>query len=352
MDWLKAALDASDDEEDGGKSDDSGQKVKVGVINDVTEAKSTIKDVQPAYTHEKVPVEEQIGGISTKKPEGQKKRVAAKREFNANRDFNINRVFNTIRNGLKSEGNSGNTLKEAKKIDKSDSGTDDKTTNSQEDKDHTSFTLDGYADSDSDGQESTSLNLFTIEKKSRNPETFKVDNLVKINVETCTEDEILNANVKNTDTTQPESQTTGQYIAPEVQEYDAFDYSKTLHSFNVSNPNSEVRIPKSKEWQGAEIHITDINAEDLRMSKEEKERAFSGTKEALMEGRKRYSIMAHRMETDDGHILTSNTVRRTQKRKHQINWLAAEAQDKEMEIMERTAHMRKSKHEARMKYGW
>lgn len=43
---------------------------------------------------------------------------------------------------------------------------------------------------------------------------------------------------------------------------------------------------------------------------------------------------------------------RIQKRKHQINWLAQEAMDKEAELLDRNATSRLTKSQTQMKYGW
>jgi hypothetical protein len=43
---------------------------------------------------------------------------------------------------------------------------------------------------------------------------------------------------------------------------------------------------------------------------------------------------------------------KTQRRKHQLNWLAYEAAQKEVEMMERQAEAKRTKQEVRRKYGW
>eukprot|EP00375_Theileria_parva_P002492 XP_765170.1 hypothetical protein [Theileria parva strain Muguga] len=124
-----------------------------------------------------------------------------------------------------------------------------------------------------------------------------------------------------------------------------------MDSFNKSNINFD-KLLKSSQWLGPKVKVTDIKADDLRLSKIEKERNYTCNKDILYEGGKRFNMPTRLMETEDGHVITTNVARRTQKRKHQINWLAMEAQDKEAEILEQTIHMRKSKRETQMKYGW
>lgn len=53
-----------------------------------------------------------------------------------------------------------------------------------------------------------------------------------------------------------------------------------------------------------------------------------------------------------GVVQSSLVIGHAMKRKHQINWLAQEARDKEFELLERTRHTRLSKYQTQMKYGW
>lgn len=89
------------------------------------------------------------------------------------------------------------------------------------------------------------------------------------------------------------------------------------------------------------------------------------SKAALLEGRPTYKGPTRVLQTDDGQLLATNVLRKTSKRKHQvgalivltlicfqISWLAAEAQERELKLLERTAQARKTKHETQMKYGW
>ncbi|CAK0845755.1 unnamed protein product, partial [Prorocentrum cordatum] len=57
-------------------------------------------------------------------------------------------------------------------------------------------------------------------------------------------------------------------------------------------------------------------------------------------------------ETEAWKKTTLANPNRTQKRKHQINWLAQEAIDKEAEMLDRQANGRMSKGQTAMKYGW
>ncbi|KAL8446316.1 hypothetical protein Emed_005124 [Eimeria media] len=54
----------------------------------------------------------------------------------------------------------------------------------------------------------------------------------------------------------------------------------------------------------------------------------------------------------DGAITETLEPKQMQKRKHQINWLAAEAHEKELEMLEMTARTRQTKYQTAMKYGW
>merc|ERR1712228_1045002 len=52
------------------------------------------------------------------------------------------------------------------------------------------------------------------------------------------------------------------------------------------------------------------------------------------------------------HQTTHKDPSRIQKRKHQINWLAHEAMEKEAEMLDRAASSRLTKSQTQMKYGW
>ncbi|UKK01927.2 hypothetical protein MACK_001280 [Theileria orientalis] len=124
------------------------------------------------------------------------------------------------------------------------------------------------------------------------------------------------------------------------------DFNEALESFNKSNLNMDKLTNK---WIDSKMKIKEIKADDL-LAGAEHERL---TKNPITtDDKKKFTLPTKLMETEDGQVITTNVARRTQKRKHQINWLAMEAQDKEAEILERTAHMRKSKRETQMKYGW
>ncbi|UKJ90533.1 hypothetical protein MACJ_001467 [Theileria orientalis] len=124
------------------------------------------------------------------------------------------------------------------------------------------------------------------------------------------------------------------------------DFNEALESFNKSNLNMDKLTNK---WIDSKMNIKEIKADDL-LAGAEHERL---TKNPITtDDKKKFTLATKLMESDDGQVITTNVARRTQKRKHQINWLAMEAQDKEAEILERTAHMRKSKRETQMKYGW
>lgn len=57
-------------------------------------------------------------------------------------------------------------------------------------------------------------------------------------------------------------------------------------------------------------------------------------------------------EHDTWNETTHKNPSRIQKRKHQINWLAQEAMDKEAEMLDRNATSRLTKSQTAMKYGW
>nr|PVC51036.1 hypothetical protein MACL_00001839 [Theileria orientalis] len=124
------------------------------------------------------------------------------------------------------------------------------------------------------------------------------------------------------------------------------DFNEALESFNKSNLNMDKLTNK---WIDSKMKIKEVKADDL-LAGADRERL---TKNPITtDDKKKFTLATKLMESDDGQVITTNVARRTQKRKHQINWLAMEAQDKEAEILERTAHMRKSKRETQMKYGW
>ncbi|EDO06590.1 Mitotic checkpoint regulator MAD2B-interacting family protein [Babesia bovis T2Bo] len=132
----------------------------------------------------------------------------------------------------------------------------------------------------------------------------------------------------------------------------SMDTLEIMQRFNMMHSDSKVKAPKRGDWFGGNIKITEIHADDLRMGSTEKNARYSTSKAALLEGRTAFKAPTRQLETDDGHVLTSNVLRKTSKRKHQISWLAADAQERELELLERTAQARKTKHETQMKYGW
>ncbi|CDR94063.1 hypothetical protein, conserved [Babesia bigemina] len=145
----------------------------------------------------------------------------------------------------------------------------------------------------------------------------------------------------------------------------SMDTMEIMQCFNMIHSGSNIKPPKQRDWFGSDIRVTEIKADDLRMGQNEKSARYSTSKAALLEGRATFQAPARRLETDDGHVLTTNVMRKTSKRKHQvgshsailaihvqISWLAADAQERELELLERTAQARKTKHETQMKYGW
>uniref|UniRef100_A0A3B0MNQ1 Mitotic checkpoint regulator, MAD2B-interacting, putative n=1 Tax=Theileria annulata TaxID=5874 RepID=A0A3B0MNQ1_THEAN len=200
------------------------------------------------------------------------------------------------------------------------------------------------------GKKDKSGGLFTINRKLRRIEKF--DN-VKIKSQELTESDLLESQPSNSDdklNNLPDSKPPEINNEKEIYE-EGIDYNEAMTSFNKSNVNFD-KLLKSSQWLGPKVKVTDIKADDLLLSKLDKERNYTCNKEILYEGVKRFNMPTRLMETEDGQVITTNVARRTQKRKHQINWLAMEAQDKEAEIMEQTIHMRKSKRETQMKYGW
>ncbi|KAK2195509.1 Proline-rich protein PRCC [Babesia duncani] len=191
--------------------------------------------------------------------------------------------------------------------------------------------------------------LFSFKGKHRETEKLDSNEFVKINVPTDVPDDLLEVNTSADLTNINPQESYRNDVKPN---YDMVDYSQVIQSFNVSNANSTIKASKRREWQASDLSIKDIHADDLRMSKSEKITRYSSSKEALMEGREAFKLPTRLMETDDGELLTTNMIRRTQKRKHQINWLAQESHERELELLEASAQMRKTKHETQMKYGW
>lgn len=138
----------------------------------------------------------------------------------------------------------------------------------------------------------------------------------------------------------------------EPKAHGSLDAMEIMHHFNVIHKGGSVKAPKNRDWFGSNIEVIDINADQLRMDRIEKSKQYSMSKTALLEGRTNYKGPTRTLETDDGQVLLTNVLRKTSKRKHQISWLASEAQERELELLERTAQARKTKHETQMKYGW
>lgn len=198
--------------------------------------------------------------------------------------------------------------------------------------------------------------LFSL-TTSRKPETYSKDEIIRINVPQLSEEDLREIeapsqnNLSHDDNDQdlPEMQ---QEDDPTSRQQGSLDTLEIMQSFNMIHGGSKIKPPKQRDWFGSNIRVTDIKAEDLRMSKTEKSARYSTSKVALLEGRTAFQAPVRRLETDDGQLLTTNVMRKTSKRKHQISWLAADAQERELELLEKTAQSRKTKHETQMKYGW
>ncbi|ORM40909.1 uncharacterized protein BXIN_1716 [Babesia sp. Xinjiang] len=198
--------------------------------------------------------------------------------------------------------------------------------------------------------------LFSLTTTTRKVEDYSRTECVKINPPKPTEDPISDSvsTLKESQGAAGQEQPpkSSQQTSPVTQAQGALDTLEIMQRFNMTNSEGQVKAPKRGDWFGTNIRVTDINADDLRMGKTEKSARYSTSKEALLEGRSMFKAPARQLETDDGQLLVTNVMRKTSKRKHQISWLAADAQEQELELLERTAQARKTKHETQMKYGW
>ncbi|GBE60752.1 PAP 25A-associated domain-containing protein, putative [Babesia ovata] len=192
---------------------------------------------------------------------------------------------------------------------------------------------------------------------SRQAEDYSKAEIIRINPPQLSEEDLreLEAPVGD-DPSHEDSHLDATGVQPEQESLNSrqkgsLDTLEIMQRFNMIHSGSNIKAPKQRDWFGSDIRVTEINADDLRMGKNEKSASYSTSKAALLEGRTAFQAPARRLETDDGHVLTTNVMRKTSKRKHQISWLAADAQERELELLERTAQARKTKHETQMKYG-
>ncbi|CBZ54156.1 conserved hypothetical protein [Neospora caninum Liverpool] len=68
--------------------------------------------------------------------------------------------------------------------------------------------------------------------------------------------------------------------------------------------------------------------------------------------REKLTITTNVWSAKDKGVIQTQEPRGMQKRKHQINWLAAEAAEKELEMWEMLSKNRQNKYQTAMKYGW
>ncbi|CEL98461.1 unnamed protein product [Vitrella brassicaformis CCMP3155] len=100
-------------------------------------------------------------------------------------------------------------------------------------------------------------------------------------------------------------------------------------------------------------NVQTINADDLRDKDWRlKNSVAEGAKGVLGMGREKAPWNAKYYDPNSGSTLMSHDPTKHQKRKHQIGYLAHEAQERELELFEATAHTRQSKYQTQMKYGW
>ncbi|GFE54927.1 PAP 25A-associated domain-containing protein [Babesia ovis] len=199
--------------------------------------------------------------------------------------------------------------------------------------------------------------LFSLASTSRKVDDFSKAECIKINPPKPTEDLVEPPQISHGGTNEEdeEEQENSGPVEPSLgttKTEGTLDTLEIMQRFNMLHSDGHVKAPKRGDWFGGNIRVTEIKADDLRMGKTEKRARYSTSKEALLEGRSAYKAPTRQLETDDGQLLTSNVMRKTSKRKHQISWLAADAQERELELLERTAQARKTKHETQMKYGW
>merc|ERR1739845_88612 len=98
-------------------------------------------------------------------------------------------------------------------------------------------------------------------------------------------------------------------------------------------------------------HFIQIQADEMRDPDWQPHNQIQGGGPGLHKGKK---VPEEVSMYEAGHWqhTTHANPSRIQKRKHQINWLAQEAMDKEAELLDRNATSRLTKSQTQMKYGW
>eukprot|EP00920_Eleutheroschizon_duboscqi_P001748 GHVT01004517.1.p1 GENE.GHVT01004517.1~~GHVT01004517.1.p1 ORF type:complete len:526 (+),score=50.00 GHVT01004517.1:308-1885(+) len=220
--------------------------------------------------------------------------------------------------------------------------------------------LAGYSDSSSDEEEtteksqpssSTSSSLFTLaQSKPLLPATADIEPVTESShASGLTYGPVIPESIHANDGSEYEP------AAPESLSRSVWDDDLGSHFLSDKSPDPQLHnirnLANRRELRDlARAEVSSISIDSLR----DPNWAMTSTIHAPASGKRKpkAEIVTKVWSAQTEKTETTNEPRKMQKRKHQINWLAHEAQEKEMDLLERTAHTRQSKYQTQMKYGW
>uniref|UniRef100_A0A0G4HUD6 Uncharacterized protein n=1 Tax=Chromera velia CCMP2878 TaxID=1169474 RepID=A0A0G4HUD6_9ALVE len=133
-------------------------------------------------------------------------------------------------------------------------------------------------------------------------------------------------------------------------------------SANAQHEGADVlaRGPKGREWkllnggegEGGMKSIASINADSLRDPDWYKRQQMEQQEKQASQRDKKKPIVTQRWDPEQRAAVMATLPGGTSKKKHQISWLAHEAQEREAELVEKMSQSRKTKGETYAKYGW
>merc|ERR1719183_812662 len=141
--------------------------------------------------------------------------------------------------------------------------------------------------------------------------------------------------------------------APEVAETDAIPASVLNHPMftNDETAGAGGDRPSARDlYEMKEMKFLSVKASDVQDPDWYMNNMISGGP-GLHKG-KTVAQEVSMYETKTWEKTTHANPSKNQKRKHQINWLAHEAMEKEAELLDRAASSRLTKSQTSMKYGW
>lgn len=125
-------------------------------------------------------------------------------------------------------------------------------------------------------------------------------------------------------------------------------------------PNTQPNATKKQKEMCRMSQAIEINADSLKDPNWMQNSAVPRTKlealakqQATRDPKALKPVIDTKMWTPSGYLnMRAKEPNKLAKSKHQITWLAQESVDRELEMMEKTAHTRQSKYQTQMKYGW